>query len=737
MLHRALRSLLFVASTLTSSLSVTAGPSLGLAESFVVEVSPAPPGSFALVDARGEAPLFFDAADFPGVRRAVGDLQTDIARVTSRQPTVSSAAPAGSRVVLIGTLGRNATIDALSAGGLLSTHDLLGKRESFVITTVDNPLPGVDQALVIAGSDKRGTIYGIYELSEQLGVSPWHWWADVPPRKRESAHIVPGRFASGEPVVRYRGIFINNEEPVFGPWAREKFGGINSKMYVHMFELLLRLRGNYLWPAMWGKAFNEDDPLNPVLADEYGIVMGTSHHEPMMRAHKEWTDRKASLGNGEWNYATNEAAIAGFFREGIRRNKAFDNLVTIGMRGDGDEAMADVGGMDANKRLLEKIIADQRRILAEELQTDPARVPQLWALFTEVQGIYDAGVKIPEDVTLLFCDDNVGNLRRLPTPEERTRSGGSGIYYHIDMNGGPYSYRWLNTVPLAKIQEQMHLAHAYGADRIWIVNVGDLKPMEVPIEFFLRMAWNPERLGKDQVADFHLRWATREFGPEHAAAIADIVAKYTKYNGWRKPELLKPDTFSLVHYREAERVSAAWNAIADEAEKLSRLIPADQKDAFYQLVQYPAVACANLVDLYLAAARNALFASQGRASARAEADRVRALFRKDAELADFFHRQVAGGKWNHMMAEQYIGYTSWRPPTRKNHAARGRAPAARFRRLRRRYRGLHPGLARRRDRARLTRLRFLESPPVLPRRFRPRHSPALVPRPRRSTLDRA
>ncbi len=324
-----------------------------------------------------------------------------------------------------------------------------------------------------------------------------------------------------------------------------------------MFELLLRMRANYLWPAMWGKAFNEDDPENPRLADEYGIVMGTSHHEPMIRAQQEWTMHHAQYGNGEWNYATNEEGLKKFWTEGIERNKNYESMVTVGMRGDGDMAMPDAGGLEANKKLLERIIHDQRQILAEHMNPDPSKVPQLWALYTEVQKYYDAGLRVPDDVTLLFTDDNVGNLRRLPTPEERKRSGGAGIYFHMDMNGGPFSYKWINSNPLPKIWEQMNLAHEYGANQIWIANVGDLKPLEIPIEFFLRMAWDPDAVSKDKIAEYQRRWAEREFGKEHAAEIADIVAKYAKYNGWRKPELVTPETFSITNYREAERVSGS------------------------------------------------------------------------------------------------------------------------------------------------------------------------------------
>ena len=638
-----------------------ANPSLGLQAEIVSDQAMA--GDFPLLAARQAAPIFLDASDWPGVLRAGADLAADVERVSGIKPSLTTnATPTGRQVVIIGTVGKSPLIDGLVKSGKLDASPIAGQWESFVITTIANPLPGLDQALVIAGSDKRGTIYGIYEISEQSGVSPWYWWADVPPQHHDNLFVRSGSYVQGPPVVKYRGIFINDEEPCFGPWAREKFGGINSKVYSHMFELLLRLRANFLWPAMWGKAFNEDDPLNPAVADEYGIVMGTSHHEPMIRAQKEWTDHHQQYGNGEWNYATNEKGLKQFWTDGIERNKHFESLVTIGMRGDGDLAMPDAGGLDANKKLLEKIITDQRQILAEHLNPDVTKVPQLWALFTEVQQYYDAGLKVPDDVTLLFCDDNVGDLRRLPLPAERNRSGGAGIYFHMDMHGGPFSYQWLNSNPLPKVQEQMNLAYEYGATRIWLANVGDLKPLEIPLEFFIRMGWNPAAMTKDVVAQYQLRWARREFGPEHAAEIADLTAKYAKYNGIRKPDLLKPDTFSLVHYREAERFSGAWDDIVSRAQKLNDALPADQRDAYYALVLHPTLACGNLVDLNLAAGRNALFAKQGRASANAEAALARSLFKKDQDLSDFYNNVLAGGKWHHMMDQTHIGYTSWEPP---------------------------------------------------------------------------
>ncbi len=627
--------------------------------SFVTEK--ADKGSFALVRNHAAATLVVDTADHKGVVRAAGDLQADVERVTGVKPQIANT-PTGANVVLIGTVGKSAVIDGLVKAGKLNVDAIKGKWESFLIATVADPLPGVKQALVIAGSDKRGTIYGIYEVSEQIGVSPWYWWADVPVRHRAALSILSGSYVQGPPAVKYRGIFINDEAPAFTGWAKEKFGGLNSKMYTHVFELILRLRGNYLWPAMWDNAFNEDDPENPRLADEYGVVMGTSHHEPMMRSYQEWMHRKAHLGNGQWDYASNKAAIQQFFREGIENGKNYEAIVTMGMRGENDVSMASTGSFESDKAQLEQIIADQRQILHDVTGKDPKDIPQVWALFSEVLKYYDAGMKVPDDVTILFPDDNVGDIRRLPTAAEAKRSGGAGIYYHTDMHGGPYSYQWLNSNPLPKIWDQMSLAYRYGADRIWIVNIGDIKPLEVPIEFFLRLGWNPDEMSKDRIADWTKAWARREFGPEHASEIADIVAKYGKYNGWRKPEQMRPETYSVLNYREAERVEAAWKDLIARAEAVGAKLPPEAQDAYYQLVLHPVKACGNVVLMNIAAGRNHVFAAEGRASTNDEAALVHDLFVKDQELTDFYNHKLGGGRWNHMMDQTHQGYTDWYPP---------------------------------------------------------------------------
>jgi len=658
--------LLPVLCALVGTSRLHADPAAGLAVLPPLVAESPGPERFPLIANGAAAPLWYDTSDHFGVLRAIADLRADVGRVSGLSPSLSVeplVTPPASRPVIVGTLGRSALVDALVAAGKLDPAPLAGRRESFVIAVVDQPLPGVAQALVIAGSDKRGTSYGIYELSEQLGVSPWYWWADVPPRSRAAAHILPGPFASGEPVVRYRGIFLNDEAPALTRWTDAKFGDRNRHFYAKVFELLLRLRANYLWPAMWGDAFNEDDPENPRLADEYGIVMGTSHHEPMIRAQQEWSRKKSTYGNGQWNYATNAAGLRAFWRDGVARNKGYENLVTVGMRGDGDEPMIVGGDMAANSALLGQIIADQRTILAEETGRPASDTPQLWALYKEVQEYYDHGLRPPDDVTLLWCDDNWGNIRRLPsTSEERTRPGGSGVYYHFDYVGGPRSYKWLNTNPLPKIQEQMNLAWKNDATHIWIVNVGDLKPMEVPIEFFLRMAWDPARWPAERCEEYLLLWAAREFGPAHAAEVAALVGGYAKLNGLRKPELLSPSVYSLHNYREADRLLARWRDLADRAQALHAALPASQRDAFYQLAVHPILACANLNELYVAAARNALHATQSRASTDTLAARVSTLFQYDASLTTFWNTSFAGGKWIHLMDQTHIGYTSWDQP---------------------------------------------------------------------------
>ena len=623
-----------------------------LQAAMVCEVAVA--GALPLVKAGQPAAILADAGDFPGVLRAVRDLQVDLGKVAGSPAQLSLAAPVPGTAIIVGTLGRSARVDRIVREQGIDTGGVAGRWEAYLMQVVEHPEPGIERALLIAGADKRGSIFGVYELSRRLGVSPWQWWADVPVPQRRNLQVAAGRHVDA-PVVKYRGIFLNDEDPALGGWMQARFGGPNHAFYEHVFTLLLRLKGNYLWPAMWGRAFADDDPLNPALADEYGVVIGTTHHEPMMRAHVEWQRH----GSGPWDYTKNAATLRDFWRKGIARMGDHESVVTLGMRGDGDEAM----GQDTAIPLLERIVADQRRIIGEVTARPVEQTPQVWALYKEVQDYFDQGMQVPDDVTLLFADDNWGNLRRLPKRDEQ-RAGGYGIYYHFDYVGGPRNYKWINTTQIERVWEQMGLAHAWGADRLWISNVGDLKPMEMPISFFLDYAWNPDALQLPQLQAWPQQWAAEQFGEAHAAEIGQLLSCYTRYNARRKPELLDAQTWSLVNYHEAERVMQQWDALVERARRVAAELDPRWHDAYQELVQYPIEASANLNALHVAVARNHLYARQGRASANAWADTAERLFARDAELARAYEQDIAGGKWLHMMAQPRIGYTHWQQPSR-------------------------------------------------------------------------
>ena len=597
--------------------------------------------------------IYVDSADWKGVIRAANDLSDDVHKVSElKSNVVESSGYPRKGAILIGTIGKSKIIDQLIADKKIDVSEIKGHWESFIIQTVDGNL-------IVAGSDKRGTIYGIYDISEKIGVSPWYFWADAPVKKSNSLFVKAGRYVQDSPKVKYRGIFINDESPSFTGWCNAKFGGVNSKMYVHMFELLLRLKANYLWPAMWGNAFNEDDPMSPVLADEYGIVMGTSHHEPMMRSQKEYTKRQQEIG--AWDFITNSANLEKFWFEGLSRNKNYDNLITMSMRGDGDVAMGKGNDLE-NIKTLENVIKSQRDIIQKVYNDNPANHPQLWAIFTEVQRYYDAGFNVPDDVTLLFCDNNWGYIRRIAPPREKNRKGGSGLYYHIDMNGGPNNDRWVNTTTIPKLREQLNLAYQSGLDRIWIINVGDLKPKELPIDFIMHYAWNPATYPADKVRDYTVNWAEGIFGKEHAEEIADIVSKYSKYNLLRKAEVQTPRIFSFVNHNEADRMLKLWRDLVAKAEALEAKIAPEAKDAYYQLVLYPTKASAGVAEIYLSVGKNQLYAKQGRVSANDYAQRARDLFNLDKELSDYYNGSMSNGKWKNMMSDIHIGYTRWQMP---------------------------------------------------------------------------
>jgi len=611
-------------------------------------------GKFTLVENGVPSAILVGENDYAGVIKIAGLFQKDLSRVSGQEASLTLGNKSiSNNVIIAGTLGKSELIDNLAASGKIDMTSLKGTWEKFIIIPVKKPMDGVDNALIIAGSDKRGTIYGMFELSEKMGVSPWYWWADAPVKSRKNIYVKGGVHTIGEPKVKYRGIFLNDEDPALGGWAREKFGGLNHAFYEKVFELILRMKGNYLWPAMWGKSLWDDDPLSAPLADEMGVVLATSHHEPLMRAHVEW-DR---YGEGDWNYETNPEVLRKFWTEGMERTQGQEKVVTLAMRGDGDEAMSE----GTNIELLETIVKDQREIIAEVTGKPTEETPQVWALYKEVQDYYDKGMRVPDDVTLLLCDDNWGQVRILPEVDAKPRQGGYGLYYHFDYVGGPRSYKWLNTVQIERVWEQLRLTYAYGVREIWLVNVGDLKPMDLPINFFLDYAWDPEGITSQDLPSYYTRWAGAQFGGKFADEIGSILSLYTKYNARRKPELLESSTYSLINFDEADRVVKDYNDLLERARDIAKKLPTEAQDAYYQLVMYPVEACANMNEMYVAAAKNKLYRMQDRASTNFYADKAKELFFKDAEFTKL-HNEFDDGKWNHIMDQTHMGHVSWRDP---------------------------------------------------------------------------
>jgi hypothetical protein len=652
-------------------------------------------GDFPLVAGGRATPLLVSADDHPGVTRVVGDLRADVGRVTGIEPEVRTGASPARDIVLVGTVGHSPLVDDLVRRGKLDVSAIAGRWESSLREVVTDPFPGIHRALVLAGSDQRGTIYATYDVSRTIGVSPWHFWDDVPPPHRDELSVPSRRTVTGEPAVKYRGFFINDENPNLGTWAPQYFGpglapgypgGFNSAFYAAVFEVMLRMRANYLWPAVWGRAFAEDDPDNHAVAKAYGVVMGTSHEAPMMRGIEEWNrhahpavrDSAGTIvtpgsdpygGTGEWSFRYNAEALKAYWRDGIQRkvDQDFEGVVTIGMRGNGDTALPDGNGIE----LMESIVAAERQILAEVTGRDAAETPQVWTLYKEVQRYWDQGMTVPDDVTLVFADDNWGNMRKLPDPALPQRSGGYGIYYHFDYVGGGRNYKWVDTSLLPNIWEQLHQVHAYGVHQLWVVNAGDMKGNELALQFFMDYAWNPAALDVDRIPDWEREWASLHFGQTQAAAIAAVLHTYSRLQSRRKPELLnrlitlagttvvyqdQASPFSLANYRELETVTQQWQRLAADATKARDALPAAVQDAYFELVGYQVLATANLYALRLAEFTNILYAAQGRAATNDLAATAEARLADDFALAGHYNSAVAGGKWRNFQLQPHIDY---------------------------------------------------------------------------------
>lgn len=616
-----------------------------------------------LINRDNKVEIYMDANDCKGVSYAANALVKDIMKVSGSKAILTSDAglkdknttrkdaadknTAGKPTILVGTIGHSAAIDQLIRQKRINGNLLKGKREKFIITVVNGQL-------VIAGSDRRGTIYGIYELSQQMGVSPWYDWADVPVEHHDSIFVNKGVYTDGEPAVRYRGIFLNDEAPCLTSWVKNTYGTDygDHRFYQRVFELILRLRGNMMWPAMWGWAFYADDPENEKTADEMGVVMSTSHHEPMARNHQEYARNRK--GWGPWNYQKNKENLQKFFREGIERMKGTEQIVTIGMRGDGDEAMSN----EADTRLMTNIINDQRKIIADVTGKKASETPQVWALYKEVLDYYDKGMKVPDDVTLLLCDDNWGNVRRVPNAKERKHKGGWGLYYHVDYVGAPRNSKMLNVTPVQNPWEQLTLAYENGIDRLWILNVGDLKPMEYPISQFMDMAWNPRKYDANNITRHTRNWCAQQFGESQADEAARILNLICKYNGRCSPEMLDKNTYSLENGEWQEVVNQYLQLEADALRQYNSL-PAAYHDAYRQIILFPIEVMSNLHQMYFAQAQNNTLYKQGNPKANVWADECERLFKRDSIICDYYNHKMSGGKWNGMMTQKHIGYKSW------------------------------------------------------------------------------
>ena len=616
-------------------------------------------GDFALVAAGKAAPVLYSDSDYKVVGLAAGDLAADIERVTAARPKIATTIPSDAgRVVLVGTLGHSPQIDQLVAAGKLDVAALRDAWESFVVTTVADPLPNVKQALIIVGSDRRGTAFGVYELSQAIGVSPWHWWADVPPARKPALFVAAGTRRFGPPSVKYRGIFINDEDWGLQPWAAKTFEpethNIGPKTYQKVFELLLRLKANTLWPAMHACStpFN-GIPENAKLADNYAIVMCSSHAEPMLRNNVgEW-----KAPPEEYDYVHHRDLVRAYWEKRVRENGSYENLYTLGMRGIHDSAMQGPKTDAERIQVLEQIFADQRELLQVNVNPKIEQVPQLFCAYKEVLALYRQGLKVPEDVTIVWPDDNFGYVRNFAPSEQRQRIGGFGVYYHASYLGAPLSDLWLNTTPPALIWEEMSKAYDTGAQRVWVLNVGDIKPAEIASEFFFQMAWDITRWQITTLPDFLPTWARREFGAPFAQEIGSIMAEYYALNYQRKPEQLqwwwakqKPRRSDFTEV-EIENRLQAFAVLVARLEPIEGKLATDQRDAFFELVSYPVRGSALANERMFSTEMYELTKARGDAAgARGWSTRARNAASELERETKTFNEKIAGGKWRGIMS---------------------------------------------------------------------------------------
>ena len=659
-------------------LSALVAVSAGHAQVAVHEKSPETKYAFTLASPRQTAAILYDASDAAVVKRAAELFAADVEAVTGRRPQVTSATGETGPAVIVGTVGGSALIRRLSEAGKIDTAPLEGAWERYLIQTVANPLPGIRKALVIAGSDRRGAAYGLFTLSELIGVSPWYWWADVPVKKHAALHVDAPPTYSQTPSVRYRGIFLNDEDWGLTPWASQTFeperGNIGPRTYAKVCELLLRLKANYLAPAMHpvSTSFNQI-PENKLVADTFAIVMGSTHCEPLLlNTASEWDTQTM----GPWNYDKNKEGINRVLTQRVRENSPYENVYTLALRGLHDGAMSTTLPMHEKVRMLQQALLDQRQILAENIDRPVETVPQAFTPYKEVLEIYSNGLELPDDVTIVWPDDNYGYMKRLSGVREQRRTGRSGVYYHVSYLGVPHSYLWFSTTPPSLMYEELRKAYDTTADRLWLLNCGDLKGSEMQVSLFLDMAWDIGRFTADNVVTYPARWLAGIFGEAYYDRLEAMTREHLRlaiprkpeYMGWgyhwnrfdHNCEQLTDTDFSFTNYDEAPRRLEAYRKLGARAEALLHEIGDEARPAFYQLVYYPLRGAELMNRMTLGGQRNRWYARQGRAATNAVRDEVQRCY-DSLQVITRGYNSLLGGKWNHMMSmrQNYDGVSAY------------------------------------------------------------------------------
>jgi len=610
-------------------------------------------GIFPLSTAGGKATIVCDDNDAEVVMTAAQCLSADVEAVTGRSLNVDNSVASGTYPIIAGTLGQSEFVDALASAGKIDASAISDKWETYGLQIVENPLDGVEKALVVFGSTPRGTAYGLFEISRMIGVSPYIWWADVAPAKKDNLYIVGEKTISKEPSVKYRGIFINDEDFALQPWAAKgldkSYNNIGPNTYAKVMELLLRLRANTLWPAMHAcsRAFWDNKDNLPV-AKKYDIMLGSSHCEQMLRDN-EWEWRRAPWNgtNDDWNYVTNKAKIQQYWEERVAESVGYDAMYTVGMRGVHDWGISGYPSTQDKVNGLTEIIAFQRSLL-DEYMGDATKVPQLFIPYKEVLDAYNAGLQVPDDITLCWVDDNHGYIRQLPVASEQARSGGNGIYYHLSYWGTPYDYLWLCSHSPSLISYELSKAYQQGVQTLWVINVGDIKPAEAELEFCMDLAWDVEQWCPENAVDYIRYWAAETFGEDLADRIAEIKREYYRLAASGKPE----HVFAIGYTNEEkdQRISD-YEELMNKVDAVKGAVPAELQDAYFQMIEYPVKGAGYMNIKTFRASQSLRLAEAGeRDQALAYAAEARRAYRAIKDLTDYYNDALAGGKWNGMMS---------------------------------------------------------------------------------------